>query len=71
MRNVYSLSKLFFAFCIVTLPFPASCPICGKELLPNKVASHIRHETNSPKGNMSTDQQESDHRATVHFNLIY
>ncbi len=52
-------------------PFSASCPICGKELLPNKVASHIRHETNSLKGNVSTDQQESDHRATVHFNLIY
>ncbi len=41
-------------------PFSASCPICGKELLPNKVASHIRHGTNSSKGNMSTDQQETD-----------
>jgi hypothetical protein len=58
VMNILLASYFCFLYCYS--PFSASCPICGKELLPNKVASHIRHETNSLKGNMSTDQQDTD-----------
>jgi hypothetical protein len=70
MRNVLSiLLASYFCFLYGYSPFSASCPICGKELLPNKVASHIRHETNSPKGNIQPECKKKLKFQKIYFQV--